>query len=110
MKLPELKQLMKQNDFKGYSLMNKKEIIELLVEKGVISEEQTSVKNEKKNPKHERLIGIRNNPKSVEIRNLETDVCNIYPSIYKAGRALNHSNIKGYNGKVWQGKYEIKIK
>jgi hypothetical protein len=57
------------------------------------------------------LLDLRNNPKSVEIRDLETGDITTYPSIYKAGRAIGRAPklITGNNGKVWKDRYEISI-
>src|SRR5271165_3093907 len=115
MKLPELKSLMKENKLNGYSNMNKPEIIAMLLERGIINEDSVKkadapVKREI-DPKYEFMRSIRNNPKSVEIRDLETGLITIYSSIYKAGRAIGCAPklITSNNGKVWKNKYEIKI-
>jgi hypothetical protein len=112
MKLPELKLRMKENNIQGYSSMKKSEMIAQLVGKGILSNEQV-MKPEKPpkviNPKYAYLEGIRNSPKRVEIRDLETNTVNIYPSIHKANRAIGHKVIIGNNGKVWQGRYAIKV-
>src|SRR6478609_3291826 len=115
MKLPELKSLMKENKIKGSSHMNKPEISSVLLDRGIIFED--SVKKPgppvKRNidPKYEFIRSIRNNPKSVKIRDLETGEVTTYPSIYKAGRAIGHAAkfITGNNGKVWKNKYEINV-
>ena len=114
MKLPELKALMKENKIKRSSLMNKPEIIALLVEKGILSKEDVKPKPKPVrliDPKYSHLKNIRNNPRSVEIRDLETGACNVYPSIYKASRALGGSTriIIVNNGKVWHERYAIRI-
>ena len=88
MKLSELKSLMKENKIKGCSYMNKSEIITVLLDRGIISEDSVKkrdapVKREI-NPKYEFIRSIRNNPKSVEIQDLETGEITTYPSIYKA--------------------------
>ena len=115
MKLPELKSLMKENKIKGSSQMNKPEIIAVLLDRGIISEESVKkqdapVKREI-DPKYEFIRSIRNNPKSVEIRDLETGKITTYPSIYKASRAIGRATkfITGNNGKVGKNRYEIKI-
>jgi hypothetical protein len=110
LKLPELKKIMRDNKIKGSSYMNKPEIIALLLENGIIFEEKQDVEREI-DPKYEFIRFIRNNPKSVEIRDLETDEITTYSSIYKASRALCCSTkvITSNNGKVWKNKYDIKI-
>src|SRR5271165_5165730 len=115
MKLPELKSLMKGNKIKGSSNMNKPEIIAVLLERGIISEDSVKkqdapIKREI-DPRYEFIRFIRNNPKSVEICDLETDKITTYSSIYKASRAIGCAPklITSNNGKVWKNKYEIKI-
>jgi hypothetical protein len=115
MKLPELKSLMKEHKIKGSSHMNKPEIIAVLHDRGIIFEDSVRKQDApvKRNigPKYEFLGSIRTNPKSVEIRDLETGDITTYSSIYKASRAIGRSTkfIMGNNGKVWKNKYEIKI-
>lgn len=116
MELPKMKALMKQNKIRGYSVMNKAEIKELLKERGLILEEKEVIDAPRveltvNNPKYEHLKDIRNNPKRVEIRDLETGDVNIYSSIYKASRGLRHSPtvITDNAGKVWKGRYAIEI-
>jgi len=115
MKLPELKSLMKENKINGYSNMNKPEIIAVLLDKGIINEDSVKkqdapVKREI-DPKYEYIRYIRNNPKNVEIRDLETGEIDTYSSLYKASRAtgLSIKFITGNNGKVGKNGYEIKI-
>src|SRR5271155_5071118 len=115
MKLPELKSLMKENKIKGSSYMNKPEIIAVLFDRGIIPEESVKKKDapvkREIDPKYGFIRYISNNPKSVEIQDLETGQITTYPSIYKAGRAIGHAAkfIMGNNGKVWKNKYEFKI-
>src|SRR5271155_4230012 len=88
MKLLELKLLMKENKIKGSSYMNKPEIIAVLLDRGIIPKDSVKkqdapVKREI-DPKYRFIRYIRNNPKRVEIRDLETGEITTYPSIYKA--------------------------
>jgi hypothetical protein len=115
MKLPELKSLMKQHKVKGSSYMNKPEIIAALLDRGIISEDSVKkqdapVKREI-DPKYEFIRSIRNNPKSVEIRDLETGDITTYSSIYKASRAIGRASklITSNNGNVWKDRYKISI-
>lgn len=112
--LPELKQIMKDNKIKGITIMNKPEIVKLLVERGLISE--ITLKKPEKivkeiNSKYDFIRFIRNNPKKVVITDLETGIETEYPSIYKASRALGCATtpITKNNGKVWRERYEIKV-
>ncbi len=63
--LPELKQIVKENNIKGTSLMNKPEILKLLVERGhipvdALARPEKIVKEI--DPKYEFTKFIRNNP------------------------------------------------
>jgi hypothetical protein len=112
--LPELKQIMKDNKLKGWTILNKPEILKLLHETGFVSD-GALVKQEKPvrevSPKHEFTKFIRCNPTKVTIKNLETDVSTKYSSLYRASKELGCSikGIKGNIGKTWKGKYEIEI-
>jgi len=114
MKLPELKMMMKENKIKGCSRMNKPEIITVLIDKGIISDSPIQSINHVKreiDPKYEFIRSIRNNPRSVEVRDLETGEINVYSSIYKASRAIDCSTkaIFSNNVKVGKKRYDIKI-
>src|SRR5271155_1407102 len=115
MKLLELKLLMKENKIKGSSYMKKPEIIAVLLDRGIIPEDsvkkQDAPVKQEIDPKYEFIRSIQNNPKSVEIRDLEMGEITTYPSVYKAGRAIGHAAkfIMCNNDKVWKNKYEIKI-
>lgn len=115
MKLPELKSLMREHNIKGSSCMNKPEIIALLADRGIISEDSVKKRNSpikrEIDTKYDFTKSIRNNPKSVEIRDLDTSETTIYSSIYKASRAIGHGTkvITSNNGKVWRDRYEINI-
>ena len=60
---------------------------------------------------YDRTRYIRNQPRPVEILDLETGDVVAYPSIYKAAKAhgQNAPIIQAYNGKVWRTRYEIKV-
>ena len=109
MKLPESKRIMKEHMIKRYSRMNKPEIVALLLEKGLISEDVPKIQREF-DSKYEFTRSIRKKPKRVEIRDSKTSEVTEYSSIYKASRALCSSTsiIIKNNGKVWHG-YDIRI-
>ena len=52
---------------------------------------------------------MRTNPKTVKIHDLETDSETVFPSAYKVYRApgIYPSFIR--DGKVWKGRYMIKV-
>src|ERR1043165_710748 len=116
MKLPQLKELMKQHNIRGGSYLNKPEIISRLIENGVLGQDDVEKwkqppKVTSKDAKYDRLKQIRTHPKRVEILDLETGLIDKYPSIYKAARALNRNPgvIAWFNGKVYKKRYEIRV-
>jgi hypothetical protein len=118
MKLTEIKTIMKNNKIRGFSQMNKAEIITILLDKGLITPEAIQKPKSFKpepikrhiEPKYAFTRMIRNNPKQVEIKNPETGEVTIHSSIYKASRWFGNSTsvITQNNGKRWGG-YDIKI-
>src|SRR5688572_26752022 len=116
MKLFELKELMKQHNIRGSSYLNKPGMISRLIEKGVLTLEVVDKwtqppKVTSKDEKYDRLKGIRNHPRRVEILDRETGLVGSYPSMYKAGQAFNQNSrlIARYDGKVYKKRYEIKV-
>src|SRR5688572_18399263 len=116
MKLPELKELMKQHNIRGHSYLNKPQMISRLVEKGVLTLEvvenwKQPPKITSKDEKYDRLKRIRTHPRRVEILDRETGLIDSYSSMYKAAKALNQSAgvITMFNGKVYKKRYEIKV-
>ena len=127
MKLPELQLLAKEHNIKGCSYRNKPDLIALLGEKGLLSNEFVEKENryqeereEKKgrkaesggvvDEKHERLKSVRTNPRIIEILDRETGEVVVYPSKYKAALVVGQSAgiMSLYNGNVWKNRYEIK--
>src|SRR5688572_30148958 len=116
MKLPELKELMKQHNIRGHSYLNKPGMISRLVEKGVLTLEvvenwKQPPKVTSKDEKYDRLKRIRTHPRRVEILDRETGLIELYPSMYKAAKALNQNAgvITMFNEKVYKKRYEIKV-
>ena len=116
MKLPELKELMKQHNIRGHSYLNKPQMISRLVEKGVLTLEvvenwKQPPKVTSKDEKYDRLKRIRTHPRRVEILDRETGLVDSYSSMYKAAKALNQNAgvITMFNGKVYKKRYEIKV-
>ena len=118
MKLPELKSLLKQNNISGYSYLNKPAMITILLEKGILQQEDLDKEKIDKKPslppideKYHRLRYIRNQPRRVEIKDVITNEVKTYPSIYSAGRDHKQSSksILQSNGKLWRNRYEIKV-
>ena len=116
MKLPELKELMKQHNIRGHSYLNKPQMISRLVEKGVLTLDvvenwKQPPKVTSKDEKYDRLKRIRTHPRRVEILDRETGLIDSYSSMYKAAKALNQNAgvITMFNGKVYKKRYEIKV-
>ena len=63
------------------------------------------------NSKYNFLKYIRNSPKKVEIRDMETCEIILYSSMYKAAKRFNQQSrlISTYDGKVWRNRYAIKV-
>jgi L-rhamnose mutarotase len=113
--LPELKSLMKKHNIKGYSVMNKPEMKSLLVEREIIPKEALTLKpvetRRDVDPKYEFTKTIRKNPKQVIVRDNETDVFKVYPSMYKASKVLGCAAVKvgKHDGQLLGGRYHIII-
>ena len=63
------------------------------------------------NPKYNFLKHIRNSPKKVEIRDIETDEIIVYSFMYKAAKTFNQQSrlISAYDGKMSRNRYSIKV-
>ena len=72
--------------------------------------EQENTKKER-NFKYNFLKHIRNSPKKVEIRDIETDEIIVYSSVYKADKTFNQQSklISSYDRKMWRNRYPIKV-
>ena len=115
--------LLKEHKLKGYSHYNTKpELIELLISKGILSEEKVTsfqtppadapeiIGQSELDPRNRNPQKIRRPPKHVKITNLETDEVMEFPSLYKCGKALkiNTGSLKYHNNKQI-GNYLIEI-
>ena len=119
--MTELRAMLKENKIRGYLHYNKSELVDVLVKKGLLPETMnittiTSLPERKDttkeiNPKYNSLKYIRNNPKKVEIRDMETGQIIVYSSMYKAAKRFNQQSrlIYTYDGKVWRNRYAIKV-
>ena len=97
--LTELGAMLKENKIRGYLHYNKSELVDVLVTRGLLPEtikittitslpELEDTKKER-NRKYNFLKHIRNSPKKVEIRDIETDEIILYSSMYKAAKRFN---------------------
>ena len=73
----DLKEIIKQNQIRGYSHYTKSKLFHLLVKRGFIIEKYDTSKQEKAkkdiDPKYNFLRQKHSNPKNVEIHDLKTD-------------------------------------
>ena len=106
-KLSELREILVINQIERRKHYDKKQLIVLLGEKGLLPS-----KPEKEiNRKFEKLATIRNNPKQVVLKNVETGDMITFSSIYKASKFIGRSPriITFWNNRVLDNKYEIKV-
>ena len=121
MSLTELRAMQKENKIRGYLHYNKSEFVDVLVKRGLLPETikittitslpEREDTNKEINPKYNFLKHIRNSPKKVEIRDIETDEIIVYSSMYKAAKTFNQQSrlISAYHGNVWRNRYAIKV-
>jgi len=109
MALQELKNIARDHrpKIKGFSHMNKSELLAVLLQEKLISQGDVDKYN---HIDYERLKYIKNQPRPVEILDKETGEKTVYHSIYNAGKAygVNARTISSYDGKIWKKRYEIK--
>ena len=110
--LTELRAMLKENKIRGYLHYNKSELVDVLVKRGLPPETIKIIiitslperEDTKKgiNPKYNFLKHIRNSPKKVEIRDIETGEIIVYSSMYKAAKRFNQQSrlISACDGKV----------
>ena len=103
----ELREILATNQIKGKMDYNKKQLIVFLGEKGLLPSKPEKVINHK----FSYLTTIKNNPRQVVLKNVETGDTNTFSSIYKASKFIGRSPriITFYNNRVWDNRYEIKI-
>ena len=117
----DLRAMLMENKIRGYLHYNKSELVDVLVNSGLLPEtmkittitslpEREDTKKER-NSKYNFLNYIRNSPKKVEIRDMETGEIIVYSSTYKAAKIFNQQSslISTYGGKVWRNRYAINV-
>ena len=104
--------MLKKNKIREYLHYNKSELIDVLTKRGLLPETikittitslpEREKNNKEINPKYNFLKHIRNSPRKVEIRDIETDESTVYSSMYKAAKTFNQQSrlISAYDGKV----------
>ena len=120
--LADLRAMEKKNKIRGYIHYNKSELIDVLIKRGLLPEtinittisslpERENTKKKEINHNHNFLKHIRNSPKKVEIRDMQTGQIIVYSSMYKAAKTFNQQSrlISAYDGKVWRNRYAIKV-
>ena len=109
-KLSELREILLTNQINGYMHCDKKQLIVLLGEKGLLPPKPVKPKKEI-DLKYKKLATIRNKPKQVVLKNVETGGTITFPSIYKASKCIDRSPriITFWNNRVWDNRYEIRI-
>ena len=110
-RLTELRAMLKENKIRVYLHYNKSELVDVLVKRGLLPEiinittitslpEREDTKKEI-NHKYNFLKHIRNSPKKIEIRDIETGEIIVYSSMYKAANTFNQQSrlLSAYDGK-----------
>ena len=110
MKTRELKTLLKENNIPFFTYWNKKRLTAVANEHNLLPRVEPKDKRRKSN-KYDRLKTIRNNPKTVTVKDVETDEIKTFPSIYEASKFLDTSSHTVYywgnKDGAWKNKYEI---
>ena len=119
--LTEQRAMLKKNKIRKYLHYNKFELIYVLIKRGLLRDttiittitlvpERENTEKEI-NPKYNFLKHIRNSPKKVEIRDMETGEIIVYSSMFKADKRFIQQSrlISTYDGKVWRNRYAIKV-
>lgn len=110
----ELKRLSQENGIRGISHLIKHELIEKLINNGILPKDIVDVQRTRREERKSRvgILGLpRFYPRCVEILDKDTGIISEYPSMYKAGKSLGiaSSIIFAYNGRVFRNRYKIKI-
>ena len=119
--LTEQRAMLKENKIRGYHHYNKSELVDVLVKRRLLPDiikittitslpEREDTKKER-NLKYNFLKHIRNSPKKVEIRDIETGEIIIHSSMDTSAKTFNQQSriISAYDGKVWRDRYAIKV-
>ena len=116
MKTRELKTLLKENNIPFFAYWDKKRLTAVANEHNLLPWvdllPQVEPKDKRsKSDKYDRLKTIRNNPKTVTVKDVETDEIKTFPSINGASKFLDTSSYTVYywgnKDGAWKNKYEI---
>ena len=110
MNIRELKTLLKENKIHFYTYGDKKKLIALANEHDLLP--KTELEKEKsKDAKYDRLRTIKQNPKKVMLKDVETGEIKNFPPIYKAakfiGQAPQTITYWGNKEGAWNNKYQV---
>ena len=117
LKVSKIKEILKQNNIKGWAHLNKPGLIELLKEKDLMpveppKPERRRQTKEEIDPKNLWRCDTIKNRKTVVLKDIATEEEITFPSLHKAAKFIGKvtSTISYWDGKIWKNKYEIKIK
>ena len=110
MNVEKLKAILKKNEIHFYSYWDKKKLIALANEKGLLPK-KVPEKEKSKDPKFDRLKTTKNNPRKVSLEDIETGEIKTFPSIYKVAKFIDQSpqKINYWDGGVWKNKYKVEV-
>ena len=100
----ELKAILKENKIHFYTYWNKKRLIALANEHNLLPEKS-------KDSKYDRIRTIKQNPRKVSLKDVETGEVKTFPSIYKAAKFIDQAPmvICYWDGGASKNKYKIVI-
>ena len=119
--LTETTAMLTKNKTRGYLHYNKSELIDMLIKRGlkpeitnittITAQPQRESAKKEINSKYDFLKHMRNSPKKVEVRDIETDEIIVYSSMYKADKTFSQQSrlISACFGKVWRNRYVVKV-
>ena len=112
MNIEELKTILKENKIHFYTYWDKKRLIALANENGLLPKTEPE-KEKSKDAKYDRLKTIKQNKRKVILKDIETGEIKTFPSIYKAAKFIDQSPISITNwGKregAWKNKYKVVV-
>ena len=113
MNIKELKTLLKENNIPFFAYWDKKRLTAVANEHNLLP--RVEPKNERrKNNKYDKLKTISVNPRTVTVKDVETDEIKTFPSIYGASKFLDTSPYTVYywgnKDGACKNKYEILVK
>ena len=110
MDIREIKKILKEKKIHFCSYWDKKRLIVLANEHNLLPKKELE-KEKSKDPKYDRLKTIKQNPRKVSLKDVETNEIKTFSSIYKAAKFIDQAPMTVYywDGKVWKNKYKAVI-